>query len=306
MTPTLPNVRIDPIDLNFQGRPQAIAAYLIRGPGAPVLVETGPGSTLPALLQGLAKYDLAPGDIRDVLVTHIHLDHAGAAGWWARLGARIHVHHIGAPHLIEPDRLLASARRVYGDQMDALWGEFLSAPESQVHAVGDGDTIEAGGLEFKAHDTPGHARHHHVFTLGDIAFVGDLAGVRRPGGAHVRLPTPPPEFDREAWLASIDRIRALNLSRIYLTHYGAVDEVNAHWDVVARLLEDYTERARSGLASGLDRDAIVADFGAWELARLDADHVDPEAWPVYTSLGPVGMSVDGLLRYWQKRGMAPP
>src|SRR6185436_8396441 len=170
-------------------------------------------------------------------------------------------HHIGAPHLIAPERLLASARRVYGDQMDALWGEFLSAPEGQVHAVSDGEVIEAGGLSFTAHDTPGHARHHHVFTLGDIAFVGDLAGVRRPGGAHVRLPTPPPEFDREAWLASIARIQALNLSRIYLTHYGAVDDVGAHWDVVSRLLDDYTERARAGLAAGLDRDAIVADFG---------------------------------------------
>ena len=296
------NIEVIPLDLEFQGRPQAIAAFLVRGPDAPVLVETGPGSTLPVLLQALAKHGVTPADIHDVLVTHIHLDHAGAAGWWARLGAMVHVHHIGAPHLIEPGRLLISARRIYGDEMDQLWGEFLSAPATQVHALQDGDIIMAGGLEFQAVDTPGHARHHMVFRLGDQAFVGDLGGVRRPGGVHVRLPTPPPEFDREAWLSSIERARGLGLNRIYLTHYGAVDDVAAHWDRVAALVDEYAERARADFAAGLDREGVVADFRAWEAQRLEADGVDPAAWPVYTSLGPVGMSVDGLLRYWQKRG----
>ena len=124
----MPTLDIQPLDLNFLGHPRTIASFLVRGPGGPVLVETGPGSTVPALQAALAQHCLQPADIHDVLLTHIHLDHAGAAGWWARQGAIIHVHHVGAPHLAQPERLLISARRIYGNQMDALWGEFLPVP----------------------------------------------------------------------------------------------------------------------------------------------------------------------------------
>jgi glyoxylase-like metal-dependent hydrolase (beta-lactamase superfamily II) len=237
-----------------------------------------------------------------VLVTHIHLDHAGAAGWWARQGATIHVHHVGAPHLIDPQRLLVSARRIYGDRMDALFGEFLPAPADRVHVLHDGDVVEAGGLQFLALDTPGHARHHLVFQLDDIAFVGDLAGVRRPGVNHVRLPTPPPEFDQAQWLASIDRVRGRRLARIYLTHFDAVDQVDAHWDTAATLVREYAGRVGQALTQGVGRDAIVADFVAWENSRLQADGVPPEQWEAYANIGPIGMSVDGLMRYWQKCG----
>jgi glyoxylase-like metal-dependent hydrolase (beta-lactamase superfamily II) len=244
---------------------------------------------------------LTPADIPDVLVTHIHLDHAGAAGWWARQGATVHVHHVGAPHLINPERLLASAGRIYGDRLGALWGEFLAAPAGQVHALHDGDLVEAGGLQFLALDTPGHAGHHMVYQVDDIAFVGDLAGVRRPGVSHVRLPTPPPEFDLAQWLASIDQVRSRRLARIYLTHFGAVEEVDAHWDTAAALVREYADRVHKGLTQGAGRDAIVAEFVAWEQSRLQADGVAPEEWEAYANIGPVGMSVDGLIRYWQKR-----
>ena len=303
------NPEIVALDLHFLGAPHAIASYLVRGPAGPVLVETGPGSTLATLQAGLAAHGLAPGDIRDVLVTHIHLDHAGATGWWARQGATVHVHHLGAPHLADPSRLLASAQRIYGDLMDFLWGEFLSAPGEKLHPLGDGDAVEAGGLRFVAHDTPGHARHHMVYQLGDIAFTGDLAGVRRPESHHIRLPTPPPEFDLEAWLASLARIRGLGLSRLYLTHYGPVSDADAHWHRVAGLLPQYAEQVRAAMASGLERDGIVAEIAAWEAARLDADGIPAEHRPVYDNLGPGGMTVDGILRYWQKkapRGSASP
>ncbi len=295
------NPEIVALDLHFLGAPHAIAAYLVRGPAGPVLVETGPGSTLATLQTGLAAHGIAPGDIRDVLVTHIHLDHAGAAGWWARQGATVHVHHLGAPHLADPSRLLASAQRIYGDQMDYLWGQFLSAPAEKLHALGDGDVIEAGGLRFLALDTPGHARHHMVYQLNDVAFVGDLAGVRRPESPHIRLPTPPPEFDLEAWLNSLARIRALGLSRLYLTHYGPVSDVDSHWDRVAGLLPQYAEQVRGAMAAGLDRDAIVDSVSTWETSRLEADGVRAEHRPVYDNLGPGGMTVDGILRYWQKK-----
>ncbi len=300
----MPDFQIQPLDLHFLDTPESIASYLVTGPGGPVLIETGPGSTLANALTALAEHGLTPADIRDVLVTHIHLDHAGASGWWARQGARIHVHHVGAPHLVSPERLLVSARRIYGDEMDSMWGEFLAAPEDRVHALQDGDVVEAGGLRFVAHDTPGHARHHMVYQLEDTAFVGDLAGVRRPSHAHLRLPTPPPEFELETWLASVGRMRQKRFAAIYLTHYGRIEAVDEHWDRVCDLLPMYSQRVRAGLDAGLDRDAIVADFQAWEDARLVAEGVDPANWPAYASLGPVGMSVDGILRYW-KRAASP-
>jgi glyoxylase-like metal-dependent hydrolase (beta-lactamase superfamily II) len=295
---------IHTLDLCFLGAPQAIAAYLVVGPAGPVLIETGPGSTVLTLCDGLARHGLQPAQVRDVLLTHIHLDHAGAAGWWAEQGARIHVHSAGAPHLADPSRLLLSARRIYGERMDALWGEFLAVPPSQINALSDGALVEAGGLRFVAHDTPGHARHHLVYQLDDVAFAGDLGGVRRPGTRHLRLPTPPPEFDLPAWQSSVERMRALGFRQLYLTHFGAVSDVDEHWDAVAALLPRYASLAREALDAGQDRATVLETFAAWEEARLVADGIPAADWPVYASLGPVDMNVDGLLRYWHKQAPA--
>lgn len=296
----MPAFEIHTLDLKFQNSPEAIAAFLVLGPKGPALVETGPGSTLKTLHRQLDRFGLQPSDVRDVLVTHIHLDHAGSAGWWARQGARVHVHHIGAPHLIDPSRLLASARRIYGDQMDPLWGEFLSAPKDQIRPLNDGDVVEAAGLQFLALDTPGHARHHMVYQLDDQAIVGDLAGIRLSGRQHLRLPTPPPEFDLESWLASIERVREKKFKRIYLTHFGALDDVESHWPAVASLLERYAGFLRDELGRVADREALVASFTDFEESRMDADGLDAAVRALYAGVGPVGMSVDGLIRYWKK------
>jgi glyoxylase-like metal-dependent hydrolase (beta-lactamase superfamily II) len=295
----MPDITI--LDLNFLGVPRAIASYLIRGPEGHVLVETGPGSTRERQVAELARLGLAPTDIRAVLVTHIHLDHAGAAGWWAQQGVEVCVHPFGAPHLIDPSKLLASAQRIYGDQMDDLWGAFLAAPAERVHSLADGAQVTLAGVTLTAWETPGHARHHFVYQVEDVALVGDLGGMRMPGVGHIRLPTPPPEFELEAWQASLARMRALNLRRIYLTHFGAVDDVDEHWARTSALLEEYAAFARQCLADGLERDDAVARFKAWEAARLAADHIDLAQYPAYHHLGPVGMSCDGLLRYWKKK-----
>jgi glyoxylase-like metal-dependent hydrolase (beta-lactamase superfamily II) len=294
---------IHTLDLQFLGAQRAIASFLLIGPDGPVLVESGPGSTLPALLAGLAQHGLKPADVRHVLVTHIHLDHAGAAGWWAQQGATVYVHHVGAPHLVQPERLLASARRIYGDMMDVLWGEFLPAPAERVHALRDGDVVEAAGLRLTAVDTPGHARHHMVYQLGDAAFVGDVAGVRRPDSPYVDLPTPPPEFDLEAWLNSLARLRAQRLGAIYLTHFGDVPGVDEQLGQVEALLLEFTGRVRAGLEVGHDRDTILKEMTAWAETRLEAAGVNQHDWPIYASLAPVSMSVDGVLRYWHKQGV---
>src|SRR5215211_9540495 len=155
--------RVITLDLKFQGRPDAIASYLIRSGEAVVLIESGPGSTLPGLEAGLANEGLSPRDVTHLLLTHIHLDHAGAAGWLARQGAGVYVHPVGAPHMLNPEKLLASATRIYGDRMDSLWGEFLPVPESQLNVPKDGEEIAIGDLSFIPINTPGHAEHHYAY-----------------------------------------------------------------------------------------------------------------------------------------------
>ena len=221
-------MQIQALDLSFQNVPRVTASYLVVGPDGPVLVETGPSSTLSQMQRQLAGAGYSPAEIRHVLVTHIHLDHAGAAGWWAQQGAQIYVHHVGAPHLIDPGKLLASASRIYGDQMDLLWGDVLPAPAERVTPIFDGDTVAVAGLAFTAMETPGHASHHHAYLLGDIVFTGDAAGIHLPELSMVDLPAPPPEFNLELWLSTVDRLREGNFKAIYPTHFGEVLQWRRH------------------------------------------------------------------------------
>ena len=294
-------MRIEIIDHDFQGTPHAIASFLVFGDEGPVLVETGPGSTLPNVRRRLAEHGVGPGEIRHVLVTHIHLDHAGAAGWWAQQGATVYVHPVGAPHLIDPGKLLASATRIYGDQMDSLWGEILPAPADRVVAVGDGATIEAGDLRFTALETPGHASHHHVFRLGDVAFTGDAAGIRIPDADLLELPAPPPEFDLEIWKETLARLRRQELTTIYRTHFGVSTAVPAELDRFEALLEETAAYVRGLLDAGLERDAMVANYEAWVQQRARADGADEATLRILEVPNPRYMTVDGIVRYWRKR-----
>lgn len=297
----MPEFQTHLLDLKFQGSSEAIGAFLLVGPDGPVLIETGAGSTLPTLHKELARIGVQSSAVRDVLVTHIHLDHAGAAGWWAQQGARVYVHQVGAPHLQDPSKLLASAKRIYGDRMDTLWGDLLPAPADQLIPLKDGDLIKAGGLEIRALDTPGHACHHMVYQVENVAFTGDLAGIRLSGRNHIRLPTPPPEFHLEEWLNSIAKMRALRFSHLYLTHFGTVDDVENHWSKVKMLLRKYTALVGHELALGSDREALVGKFSQLEEERFLNDGCEGRARALYAGVGPVGMSVDGMIRYWRKR-----
>lgn len=297
-------MRIETLDLQFQGTPHTIAAFLILGPEGPVLIETGPASTLPTLLAELARLGVKPADVRDVLVTHIHLDHAGAAGWWARQGSRVHVHPVGAPHLVDPAKLLKSATRIYGDRMDTLWGEVLSAPEDRVVPVVDGQRLTLGGVQFTVMDTPGHAWHHHAYIVGDIAFIGDAAGIRLPDNAWLDMPAPPPEFDLEAWLVTMTRLRAAGLKTLYRTHFGpggvAADEL-ADFQV---FLVEAAGWIRDMLAEGMERDEMVRQFIARVRRRGIEAGADEETARAYELANPRHMSVDGIARYWRKRAEA--
>jgi glyoxylase-like metal-dependent hydrolase (beta-lactamase superfamily II) len=297
-------VNIYTLDLNFQNLPQTVGAYLVVGPEGPLLVESGPASTLETLQARLAEHGYAPADVRHVLLTHIHLDHAGAASWWARQGAQVYVHHVGAPHLIDPARLLSSAQRIYGETMDTLWGQTLPVPAGQVHPVHDGDTIRAGGLTFTALDTPGHARHHLVFRVGKVAFTGDAAGVHLPGSNLVSLPTPPPEFDLEAWQKTVARLLDENLATLYPTHFGPIENARAHLEAVSELLDQSAAFVRDRMQAGHEREALIQQFSAWNRERAQAHGLSERDLGRYELANPTFMSVDGLMRYWHKRGIA--
>lgn len=294
-------MNIQTLDLNFQDTPEAIASYLIWGSDGPVLVEAGPGSTLPTLLENLSQQGLKPADIKHILVTHIHFDHAGAAGWWAQQGTQIYVHPFGAKHLIDPARLIASATRIYGDKMDTLWGDILPAPAEKVTEIYDNDTVKVAGLSFQVLETPGHARHHHVYRLGDVAFTGDAAGIKIPGSPLVGLPAPPPEFDREVWQATVERLRALDVQTIYPTHFGPTPNTPAHWDELWQLMDDSAEFVKGRMDAGLSRDEIVTEFLAWNQERADAARLSAMSVQKYMMANPLEMSVDGIMRYWRKR-----
>ena len=294
-------MRIETLDLNYRGVSRVIASYLIFGPEGPVLVESGPGSTLPTLLEALNDHGVAPGDIRHVLVTHIHLDHAGAAGWWARNGATIYVHPFGAPHLVDPSKLIASATRIYKEEMEMLWGDILPAPPEKVVPVQNGEVISAAGLTFTAIETPGHARHHHVYHLADVAFTGDAAGIRFPDSPWIDVPAPPPEFHLETWRLTINKIRSLGVSTLYPTHYGATEEVAGQLDGLERALDEIVGFVRSMMDEGLDRDQRVVRYARRLRDRVEEAGVPDKLAMAMEFANPKAMSVEGVSRYLRKQ-----
>jgi glyoxylase-like metal-dependent hydrolase (beta-lactamase superfamily II) len=295
---------IEIIDLNFQGQPAIIASYVLRGPKGVAVIETGPASTYPALQAGLAGLGIELAQVSDILVTHIHLDHAGAAGWLARdSGATVHVHAVGAPHLVDPAKLLASARRIYGDALDMLWGETVPVPAAQVHALSDGDVVDAAGLRVQAVDTPGHAWHHMAYLWEGRCFTGDVAAVCLPGQRHVRLPTPPPEIDLPAWRRSLARLRAQRPDQLLPTHFGpaAVDTLS-HLQAVEEQLDAIAGFVRQRWQAGQDSESIIAAYQSWVAQLAQADGADAGTVYRYEVIVPSEMCVQGLVRYWQKQG----
>jgi glyoxylase-like metal-dependent hydrolase (beta-lactamase superfamily II) len=288
------------IDLNFQGKTQAIASYLIKSNDAVVLIESGPGSTLPALEAGLAKEGLTPRDVTHVLLTHIHLDHAGAAGWLSQTGAKVYVHPNGAPHLVNPEKLIASASRIYGDRMGELWGEILPVVQSQLVVPRDDEEITIGGLRFLPVNTPGHAEHHYSYVHEDICFCGDVGGVRIPGFAYLRAPMPPPELHFGRWHESIARLRSLQFKWIAPTHFGIYDDPEWQLDVLERNLIAAEAWLEEVMASDPSIETLRDRFATWMESQAREQNLSVEVIKAFALSNPVGMSADGLMRYWKK------
>ena len=298
--------RLVTLDLKFQGRPLAIASYLIRSGDAVVLIESGPGSTRAGLEAGLAREGLSPRDVTHLLLTHIHLDHAGAAGWLAREGAEVYVHPVGAPHMLQPEKLLASAARIYGDRMESLWGEFLPVPQDKLRVVREREEIEIADLRFLPINTPGHAEHHYAYIFEDICFSGDVGGVRIPGYQYLRVPMVPPELHLERWHESMKRLRQESFVRIAPTHFGIYDDPEWQLREVDKGLYDAERWLEKMMAEDPSPpiEALRESFTSWMVDQGAAFGLSEDVLDAYGLANPPGMSADGLLRYWKKMKMA--
>jgi glyoxylase-like metal-dependent hydrolase (beta-lactamase superfamily II) len=279
--------------------PRVIASFLLETSEGPVVLETGPESRFEVLESALHQHGYAVRDVRHVFVTHIHLDHAGAAWRFAEHGATVYVHPKGAPHLIDPGKLWASATRIYGDQMEALWGRMGHVPPAQVRALEDRERVRIGEFTIEALDTPGHANHHHAYRIDSALVAGDVAGVRI-GRGPVLPPCPPPEIHVETWQQSLARLRGLGLQTLYLTHFGPVTDVQSHLAALEARLLDWADWMRRRLKAGKTRDEIVSEFEAYVAAELHAAGLNDEEVREYEYADPAWMSVDGLIRYWSK------
>ena len=294
-------MRVHAIDLELMGTPGVVGAYFIPSEAGHILVDCGPGTTLERLYAGVKKLGFEPSDIKHLLLTHIHLDHAGAAGRLAReLGLQVYVHRRGAGHLLRPERLIESATRIYGAMMDVLWGAFEAVPENQLTILEGGETLDVSRLEFKALYTPGHAIHHLAYFVDDTIFSGDVGGVRLQGSSHVVAPTPAPDIDLEVWRESVKTLRGLNAARILVAHYGEFTDLEQHFDKLENNIAALEQLSLEVLRSGGGREEIagrIETLSGQEISNASDSTMNTR----YQLATPYLMAADGLIRYWQRK-----
>lgn len=292
------------IDTRFLDYEGVIGCYLLESNGEIALVETGPTSTADTVLKAIevAGYDLST--LQKVIVTHIHLDHAGASGYMLQRlpNATLYVHRVGYPHMADPSRLLASAARIYGEKLEHLWGKFVPVPKDRMVSIDDGDAITVGDRYLKVVYTPGHAGHHVALwdeTRG-VLVTGDAAGVRLQAIRFVKPPTPPPEINLELWYDSIARMRALKPRLLLLTHYGPAEDAEDHFDQLEGRLRRWGQIVLQGLKDGLEHRAIVERVvteSEAELHRMGYGEAETRRMELAADYD---MCVAGLERYWQR------
>ena len=300
-------MNIEIIDLDFMDSEQVIASFLLQAEDgtSAALVETGPTTCLEGLTAGLEDHGVSHEDVRQVFVTHIHLDHAGASGHLAELlpNATFYVHEVGYPHLVDPSKLVRSATRIYGERMGELWGEARPVPEERVVILKQGEEAEAAGGVLVAHDTPGHAYHHLAYMEPDAGslFTGDVAGIRRPGQSYIRPPTPPPEIDVEAWVRSINHIREIEPASLWPTHFGSYEDVERHLGELEQRLQDWLLFVEAQMDEGAGREEISEELKAKGDAEMLAEGADTGQSGQYDMAGDYPMLTDGLMRYATRR-----
>lgn len=298
------------IDLGFQRVPGAIASFLIADADGLALVESGPTTTIDNLATGIAEagYDIA--DVRRVIVTHIHLDHAGGAGALMQRYPlmRLSVHDAGAPYLIDPERLVKSATRIFGDNMDRLWGEVVPVDPDRVDAIADGDVIGVGGHEVLVRHAPGHAGSHVVLLdqKTGVLFTGDAAGARLKGTSYVCPTLVPPELDVTLWAQTVEMMQALDVKKLALTHSGAFDDVEQHLADVIPNLEEQIAIGEDVMVTPDDEEQVIAFLTAQEreeYVREGGDMAQVNVWMRVMGLAmPPYVAAQGLKRILKKAG----
>ena len=287
-------------DTRQLGRPGIIAATALETPDGLTLFDTGPESTFDNIAAELRARGFASADVRHVFLSHIHFDHAGAAWRFAEQDATVYVHENGAPHLTDPARLIESATRIFGDQMQTLWGRIGPVPKQNVRVLDDGEVVRLGATEVRAIETAGHASHHHVYHWDDNLFGGDVAGVRIGGGPPIP-PFVPPELDVDEWERSIDKMRALNASTLYLPHFGRVaDSLSSHLDALQERVRRYATWFRDRMRAGETEKQMVPAFAEYEAQDLHAGGASDEEAADYERADPSYMAVTATTRYWRK------
>lgn len=288
---------IHTLDLNFLGHAETVAAFLIVANGEVALVETGPYSTYESLNRACEALGYPLETIKKVFLSHIHFDHAGAAWALAAMGATIYVHPFGEKHLIDPSKLYNSARQIYKDQMDILWGKMEGIAPERIHATAHGEKIPFGNTEFIAWHTPGHAVHHIAWQLEKDLFTGDVGGCKIGTGIVVP-PCPPPDIDVEAWVNSLNLIKSLGVKRLHLTHFGQITQIKKHIDQLERRLHRWAKWMKPRYEKGLSITDITPQFQAFTDKELARYGIVGEHKAQYDSANPAWMSVMGLMRYW--------
>lgn len=288
------------LDTNHVGVTGTVGVYVLPSEDGFALIETGPGSTLATIKQGLTALSLNLANLKAILVTHIHLDHAGAAGQLAsETGATLYVHERGAPHLIDPSRLLASAERIYGDKMQTLWGTILPAPSENVIALKGGERLKIVGHDVEVIYTPGHASHHVAFLLdGEAMLTGDSAAIRFAPSPVIRPALPPPEVDLEVWRDSIQKMIAAKPKRLLLTHYGEVPDAEGHLRQVIERNDQWANLILEGMQNGEDAKGLEHRLRDVSLKELEG--ASPEVINRHRITSNDEMTVMGVTRYWQK------
>ena len=300
---------LDYVDLHFLGKPEIIATAVLQDPAGVGLIDPGPSTTIGNLRAALKQQGIAIGDVRQLLLTHIHLDHAGATGTLVKENPSIEVivHERGAPHLVDPAKLLASATRLYGAaDMERLWGEFLAIPAKNLRAVKGGETVATGGRELEIAYTPGHASHHISYfdRASRVAFVGDTAGIRRGAGRYVMPPTPPPDIDLEAWRESEAKILSWDPDTLFMTHFGPFHGARLQFQQLWEHIEEWNRIVKRLIADATlneeQRQQTFVDEAFRDLRRAIGEQEADQ----YGRAGRLDYSWQGLARYWRKTAPA--
>src|SRR5215471_11133059 len=293
------------IDLNWTGRPKSIAAALIQSNGVNAIIDPGPASTIETLRASLGDSGLSFRDLHTILLTHIHLDHAAVVGALVKEnpGVSVFVHEFGAKHMIDPSKLLASAGRLYGGEMQRLYGDVLPVPQENIRPLAGGETVSVGKRKFDILYTPGHASHHLTFwdAQDRVAFVGDVAGITVEGDTFIMPATPPPDVDMALWNKSLDFIEALRPEKIFLTHFGYQHDPIAHMERYRKKLVEWTELTKTLLASGKTEEEAGKEFVEVTAAETRGDVANPGSADHYIFNGGLYLSWLGLLRFVKKQ-----